>query len=53
MLKKVLVYGGGLIALYILVANSTGSGVLLQDSTAGATGVITALQGRGQGTSFK
>jgi len=53
--RKVIIYGGGLIALYILVANSTGSGILLQDSTAGATGVITALQGRGSGggTSFR
>lgn len=53
MFRKVIVYSGGLIALYILVANATGSGTLLQDSTAGATGVITALQGRGQGVSFK
>ena len=52
-MRKALIYGGALIGLYILVANATGTGTLLQDSTAGATGVITALQGRGQGTTFK
>lgn len=48
-MKKALLYGGVLIGLYILVANQTGTGTLLSDSTKGATGVITALQGRGQG----
>lgn len=48
-MKKALLYGGVLIGIYILVANQTGTGTLLTDSTAGATGVITALQGRGQG----
>lgn len=48
-MKKVVVYVGGLIGLYILVANVTGTGTLINDSTQGATGVITALQGRGNG----
>ncbi len=45
-MKKFLVIGGGLIALYILVANGTGSGTLIKDSTAGGTSVIKAFQGR-------
>lgn len=46
MLKKALVIGGGLIALYLVVANGTNSGTLIKDSTSGATSVITAFQGR-------
>ena len=46
MFRKVVVYTGGLIALYILVANTTGTGTLITDSTKGATGVISTLQGR-------
>lgn len=48
-MKKALLYGAALIGVYILVANQTGTGTLINDSTTGATGVITALQGRGQG----
>jgi hypothetical protein len=48
-MKKALLYGGVLIGLYILVANQTGTGTLITGTTTGATGVITALQGRGQG----
>ena len=45
-MKKFLAIGGGLIALYILVANGTNSGNLIKSSTSGATSVITAFQGR-------
>ena len=46
-MKKALVIGGALIAVYLLVANSSGAGTVINDSTKGATNVITALQGRG------
>ena len=46
MFRKVIVYAGGLIGLYLLVANTTGTGTLINDSTDSATGVIKALQGR-------
>lgn len=45
-MKKFLVIGGGLIAIYILVVNGTGSGTVIKDSTSGATSVIKAFQGR-------
>lgn len=45
-MKKALVIGGGLIALFLLVNNATGSGTLITDGTTGATGVIKAFQGR-------
>jgi hypothetical protein len=45
-MKKAVVYGAVLIAIYLLVVNSTGSGVVINDSTGAATGVIKALQGR-------
>lgn len=45
-MKKFLVIGGGLIALYLVVANGTNSGTLIKDSTSGATSVIQAFQGR-------
>ena len=45
-MKKALLYGGVLIGIYILVANQTGTGTLLTDTTSGATGVVKALQGR-------
>lgn len=45
-MRKALLYGGVLIGLYILVANTTGTGTLINDSTSGATGVIKSLQGR-------
>lgn len=45
-MRKALLYGAGLIALYLGVAYSTGSGTLINDTTNGATGVIKAFQGR-------
>lgn len=45
-MKKALVIGGGLIALYILVVNGTNSGSLIKEATSGGTGVIKAFQGR-------
>jgi hypothetical protein len=44
--KKALTIGGGLIALYLGVYYASGSGILITDSTQGATGVIKAFQGR-------
>ena len=46
MFRKALVIGGGLIALYLGVAYSTGSGTLINDSTNGAVGLVKAFQGR-------
>lgn len=45
--RKMLTYGAGLIALYLLVEYSTGSGKLLSGASSGASTVIKALQGRG------
>ncbi len=45
-MKKALVIGGSLIALYLGVTYATGSGTLITDSTNGATSVIKAFQGR-------
>lgn len=46
MTKKFLPMIGGLIALYLVVVYSKGAAALVNSSTAGATNVITALQGR-------
>ena len=45
-MKKVLIYGGGLIALYLVTVRATGAGTLITDSTAGATNLVRAFQGR-------
>lgn len=45
-MKRALAWGGGLIALYLLVVHETGSGTLITDSANGVTSVITAFQGR-------
>jgi len=45
-MKKALVIGGALIAVYLVVVNATGSGTVIKDSTSGATSVIKAFQGR-------
>lgn len=44
--KKSLVIGGGLIALYLAVFYSSGSGTLISTGAKGATSVIKAFQGR-------
>jgi hypothetical protein len=44
--KKALVIGGTLIALYLVVAYTSNAGTLINDSTQGATSVIKAFQGR-------
>jgi hypothetical protein len=44
--RKALLYGAGLIALYLGVSYATGSGTLITGATNGATGVIKAFQGR-------
>lgn len=45
-MKKALVYTGGLIALYLIVSNATGSGALLKNGSSGSVSIIKALQGR-------
>ena len=45
-MKKFLVYGAGLIALYLVVENATGAGKLLSSGSSGGVSVIKALQGR-------
>lgn len=45
--KKLLTYGAGLIALYLLVEYSTGTGKLLSGASSGTATVVKALQGRG------
>ena len=45
-MRKMLTYGTGLIALYLLVNYSTGSGNLLKNGSTGAVNVVKALQGR-------
>lgn len=44
--KKALTYGGGLIALYLLVRYSTGTGTLLKSGANGGSKVIRTFQGR-------
>lgn len=46
-MKKALTYGAGLIALYLLVEYSTGTGTLLKNGASGTATVVKALQGRG------
>ena len=45
-MKKALLYGTVLIAVYLVIAGGTASGTVITDATSGATGVITAFQGR-------
>jgi hypothetical protein len=45
-MKKALVYGTGLIALYLGVNYATGSGSLLKNGAAGGVSIIKAFQGR-------
>lgn len=45
-MKKFLTYGAGLIALYLVVQNASGSGALIKQGAAGARSVITGFQGR-------
>lgn len=44
--KKILVYGAGLIALYLLVEHASGGGTLLSSGSSGSVSIIKALQGR-------
>ncbi len=39
-------YGAGMIALYLLVFYSTGTGTLLTGATNGSTSLVKAFQGR-------
>lgn len=45
-MKKALTYTAGLIALYLLVHNYTGSGALITKGAGGGRTLITSLQGR-------
>lgn len=47
MFKQTLKYGGGLIALYLLVANASGSGQVFTSGANGLSTVTKTLQGRG------
>jgi hypothetical protein len=47
MLKKTMTYGTGLIALYLLVANASGSGQVFSSGANGIATVTKTLQGRG------
>jgi hypothetical protein len=44
--KKALLYGTILIAVYLGVTYATGAGTDITDATSGAASVITAFQGR-------
>jgi hypothetical protein len=45
-MRKALVIGGTLIAVYLVVVYSSGSGKVINESSQGAVGVIKAFQGR-------
>lgn len=45
-MKKMLTYGAGLIALYLVVEHYTGAGTVLTKGASGSTSIIKALQGR-------
>ncbi len=45
-MRVALKYGAGLIALYLVVVNFTGSGTFISKSASGATDVVKAFQGR-------
>lgn len=46
MLRKIVVTGGSLIALYLVVAYATGSGRVIDSTTRGAATLVKSLQGR-------
>lgn len=45
-MKIALKYGGGLIALYLIVANGTKAGTAFRDGATGTSTIIKAFQGR-------
>jgi hypothetical protein len=45
-MRKLLTYGAGLIALYLVVANQTKSGQVITQGASGASNVIKSFQGR-------
>lgn len=46
MTKKILTYGAGLIALYLVVQNYMGAGTVLTKGSSATVGIIKGLQGR-------
>lgn len=44
--RKALVYGAGLIAVYLVVNNATNAGKLITAGASGSTSVVKTLQGR-------
>jgi len=44
--RQLLAYGGGLIALYVIVAHGTNFGTAVKAGAAGGVNIIKALQGR-------
>jgi hypothetical protein len=47
-MRQGLKYSAVLIGLYLLVAYSTGSGRVIKESSAGASNLVKAFQGRGR-----
>ena len=45
-MRKMLTYGAGLIALYLVVNHASGSGTLLNAGAQGGTTLVKAFQGR-------
>lgn len=45
-MKTALKYGGGLIALYLVVANGTKAGTAMKDGASGIGSIVKAFQGR-------
>lgn len=44
--QRFLKYGGGLIALYLVVSYATGAGKVINSSASGAKNLVRAFQGR-------
>lgn len=45
-MKKALTYGTVLIVIYLLVANGTGAGNVINSATSGASNLVSTFQGR-------
>lgn len=45
-MRKALVYGAGLIAIYLVVSHATGAGRLLTSAGSAGSGLVKTFQGR-------
>lgn len=45
-MKKLLTYSAGLIAVYLIVANANGAGVVVKEGGGALSGLVKAFQGR-------